>query len=225
MLHYPPMTTELNISLTTAHPWHGISIGSQAPDNVNVFIEMVPQDTVKYEIDKATGFLKVDRPQKYSNLCPNLYGFIPQTLCKNHVAGYAMEKTGQTGIKGDNDPLDICVLTERPINHASIILTARPIGGFRLLDGGEADDKIIAVLLKDPAYEPFHDVSEIPVGIIDRLKHYFLTYKYMPDWLEVPHQPQCIITHTYGREEACEVIRRSILDYQEYITTPSDKAS
>lgn len=197
--------------LTLAHPWHGISPGDETPDIVTVFIEMVPTDTVKYEVDKESGHLKVDRPQKYSNLCPSLYGFIPQTLCKDHVAAYAMEKTGRVGIEGDNDPIDICVLSERPINHGSIVLHARPIGGFRLFDGGEADDKIIAILVKDPAYAGYMDISEVPQGIIDRLKHYFVTYKQTPDGSE----PTCLISHTYGAEEAKEVIRRSIKDYKE----------
>jgi inorganic pyrophosphatase len=200
-------------SLTTAHPWHGISTGDKAPDIVNVFVEVVPDDRVKYEIDKTSGHLKVDRPQKYSNLCPSLYGFIPQTLCADQVAAFAAEKTGKSDVKGDNDPMDICVLTERPINHGFVLLRARPIGGFRMFDGGEADDKIIAVLMNDPAYGAYHDISEVPVGIIDRLRHYFMTYKQIPDNLE--NTPQtCTITHVYDHNEAKEAIRRSISDYQ-----------
>ncbi len=204
-----------NYSLTLAHPWHGISVGEESPDIVNVFVEMVPTDTVKYEVDKATGHLKVDRPQKYSNLCPSLYGFIPKTVCNRHVAAYAMERTGRTDIEGDNDPIDICVLTERPINHGSVILQARPIGGFRLFDGGEADDKIIAILVKDPAYAGYEDISEVPKGIIDRLRHYFLTYKQTPD----NNEPACLISHIYGAAEAKEVIRCAVLDYQERFGT------
>ncbi len=204
-------------SMTIAHPWHGIPAGENAPEIVTVFIEMVPQDTVKYEIDKLTGILKVDRPQKYSNLCPSLYGFIPQTLCASEVAAYANQKTGGN-LKGDDDPIDICVLTERPINHGFIKLQARPIGGFRLIDGGEADDKIIAVLKGDPAYDGFRDINDVPVGMIDRLRHYFLTYKQIPDWAG-NGQPTCTISHVYGRAEAHEVILRSIKDYQNYVST------
>ena len=73
-------------ALFQAHPWHGVPIGPDAPHVVTAYIEIVPTDTVKYEIDKLTGLLKVDRPQKYSNFCPSLYGFVPQTLCTDSVA-------------------------------------------------------------------------------------------------------------------------------------------
>lgn len=206
------------VPMTIAHPWHGIEVGCDAPDIVTAYIEMVPEDTVKYEIDKPTGYLKVDRPQKYSNLVPSLYGFIPRTLCHDKVAGLAMERTGRKDIVGDNDPIDICVLTEKRINHGAIILKARPIGGLRLFDGGEADDKIIAVLVNDPAYEGFRDISDVPVGLIDRLRHYFLTYKEIPDWVNKPH-PACYISDVYGRSEAVQVIKRSMDDYQDQFAT------
>lgn len=201
-------------SLTLAHPWHGISAGDNAPEELNVFVEMVPTDTVKYEIDKYTGHLMVDRPQKFSNFCPALYGFVPQTICREEVAKYTELKTGQKNIEGDNDPLDICVLTERPINHGSVILTAIPIGGFRLFDGGEADDKIIAVLRSDAAYSGYKDISDVPASIIDRLRHYFLTYKQCPNSDEVP----ITISHVYGREEAHDVIKCSMKDYANFVT-------
>ena len=205
---------------TLAHPWHGIPIGEDVPNIVNVFVEMVPTDTVKYEVDKLTGHLKVDRPQKYTNLCPAPYGFIPRTLCGDKVASFSMEKTGKHGVKGDGDPMDICVLTERSINHGAIILRARPIGGLRLFDGGDADDKIIGVLLNDPAYGHFEDISDIPPGIIDRLRHYFLTYKQIPGVLAIKKQP-CIIAAIYGRDEAIHVIRESMADYQGFVEANS----
>ena len=193
-----------------SHPWHGVNIGKDAPEVVTAFIEMVPSDTVKYEVDKQTGYLTVDRPQRFSNIVPALYGFIPQTYCMNHVAEYCMEKTGREGIIGDGDPVDVCVLTERDITHGDILVQATPIGGFRMLDGGEADDKIIAVLKSDEVYD-WTDISDCPDSIVARLKHYFLTYK------EIPGQEgsKCEITHVYGREEALEVIRRSQVDYKE----------
>jgi inorganic pyrophosphatase len=88
-----------------AHPWHGISIGEKFPEQINVYIEIVPSDTVKYEIDKESGYLKIDRPQKFSNIIPALYGFIPQTYCGKTVAALSSEKTGKPGLKGDGDPL------------------------------------------------------------------------------------------------------------------------
>ncbi|MEM1325047.1 MAG: inorganic pyrophosphatase [Bacteroidota bacterium] len=193
----------------TSHPWHGIDIGEAAPEIVQTFIEVIPSDTVKYEVDKTSGFLKIDRPQKFSNIVPTLYGFIPQTYCKNKVAEYCMEKTGRTDIVGDDDPLDICVLTEREVTHGNVIVNAIPIGGFRMIDGGEADDKIIAVLKSDEVYGHWEDVSDIPNRIIQRLQHYFLTYKQLPG-----EEPKCEITDIYGRDEALEVIRRSQADYE-----------
>ncbi|MBP8156561.1 MAG: inorganic diphosphatase, partial [Leadbetterella sp.] len=142
-----------------AHPWHGISVGPDAPEVVTTFIEIVPSDTIKYEIDKESGFLKIDRPQKYSNIVPALYGFIPQTYCGDKVAEFAREK-GATTIKvGDGDPLDICVLSSHHIPHGDILLQAKPIGGFCFIDKGEADDKIIAVLTGDQIYGNFNDIS------------------------------------------------------------------
>ncbi len=199
--------------MTLAHPWHGISAGKDAPRTVNAFIEIVPIDTVKYEVDKESGHLKVDRPQKYSSTCPAPYGFIPQTLCGPRVAGESMRSTGKQHVVGDGDPMDICVLTERTINHGAIILKAHCIGGFRLLDGGEADDKIVAVLHSDPTYGHYTDISEIPVAIVERLKHYFLTYKQMPQSKRGP----CQISEVYGHQLAHRVIQQSMLDYQEWI--------
>lgn len=192
-----------------SHPWHGIPIGKQAPEVVTSYIEVIPSDTVKYEVDKLTGYLKIDRPQKFSNIVPALYGFIPQTYCKEEVASYCMEKTGRKNIIGDDDPLDICVLTEREITHGNVLVQARPIGGFRMIDGGEADDKIIAVLDNDEVYGQWNDVNALPSSLLNRLRHYFLTYKQLPG-----EPPKCEITHIYGKEEAWEVIRRSQTDYQ-----------
>ena len=192
-----------------SHPWHGVEIGNNAPKIITSYVEMVPTDTVKYEVDKDTGYLKIDRPQKYSNVIPALYGFIPQTFSGEKVAEYCMEKSGKKNIKGDSDPIDICILTEKSISHGDILVQARPIGGFRMIDGNESDDKLVAVLKDDAFYSKFNDITEIPENVIDRLKHYFLTYKDLPgDSREVE------ITHTFGVEESHEIIKRSIIDYQ-----------
>ena len=131
-----------------AHPWHGVDLGLSAPSIVTAYIEIVPTDTVKYEIDKVTGLLKIDRPQRFSNVCPSLYGFLPRTLCADRVGAFCMEKTGRKGIVGDGDPMDICVLTEKVIGHGDLLVQAIPIGGLRMLDSNEADDKIERVLIK-----------------------------------------------------------------------------
>ncbi|MCX7878996.1 MAG: inorganic pyrophosphatase, partial [Ignavibacteria bacterium] len=174
-------------------------------------IEIVPTDTVKYEIDKISGYLKVDRPQKYSNVSPTLYGFIPQTLCGVRVAEFCMQKTGRENIKGDGDPMDICVLSEKTINHGDILLKSLPIGGLRMIDGNEADDKIIAVMENDGLFGHWRDISDAPASLTERLRHYFLTYK------DVPGDKSRVveITHVFGREEAYELIRRSYEDYLE----------
>lgn len=194
-----------------SHPWHGISVGEESPAVVNTFIEIVPTDQVKYEIDKESGYLMVDRPQKFSNIVPALYGFVPRTYCDTEVAKNCAEKNDIPEIVGDKDPLDICVLTERAITHGNLIVPAIPIGGFRMIDGGEADDKIIAVLKGDEMYQQWKDVSDVPASVINRLKHYFLTYKEIP---QEGQKPKCEIVETYGREEAYEVIRKSQLDYE-----------
>ena len=200
----------MNANVHKAHPWHGIPIGDKSPELVTAFIEIVPTDTVKYEIDKQTGYLKIDRPQKYSNIVPALYGFIPKTYCGEQIAQLAQERSGREVTEGDGDPLDICVLCEKIISHGDIICEARPIGGIRLIDKGEADDKIIAVLKGDEVYGSYQDLSELPPNVVERLKHYFLTYK------NLPGEPALIeIANVYGREEAHEVIRTSVEDYKQ----------
>jgi len=191
-----------------SHPWHGIEVGEDAPEIVTVFVEMVTTDTVKYEIDKTSGYLKIDRPQKYSNVLPALYGFIPQTLCDDQVADIARQTLNRENITGDGDPLDICVLTEKSITHGNIIVQAIPIGGFRMIDGNQADDKIIAVLKDDAVYGHYREVEECPDLVITRLKHYFLTYKDLPG-----NRRDCEITHIYNSHEARKIIEASMADY------------
>lgn len=201
-----------------AHPWHGVSIGERAPSVVTAYIEIVPTDTVKYEIDKLSGYLRVDRPQKYSNVCPALYGFVPQTFCGERVAARCAEQTGRPGIVGDGDPMDICVLSEKQISHGDILLQAIPIGGFRMVDDNQADDKIIAVMEDDAVYGSQTDLEQIPVSAIERLRHYFLTYKDAPGVAK----REVEIAQVYGRAEAHEVIRRSQADYRARFGAPQD---
>lgn len=199
-------------SFQTAHPWHGVSPGDAAPDVVTSYIEIVPTDAVKYELDKASGLLKVDRPQKYSNVPPSLYGFIPQTYCAEAIAERCMQRLHRSGVQGDGDPLDICVLTEKPIAHGNILVEAVPIGGFRMVDRDQADDKIIAVMKGDAVYGGIVDLAGCPAGLIDRLRHYFLTYKQAPG--SDIHLVD--IGEIYDRTEAHEVIQRSFMDYRRH---------
>lgn len=192
-----------------SHPWHGVDIGKQAPEIITCFIEVVPTDTVKYEVCKSTGFLRIDRPQKYSNVVPALYGFIPKTYSGDLVAEFCREKTNRTDIQGDKDPIDICILTEKDISHGDILVKVRPLGGFRMIDNKEADDKLIGVLYDDAVYGDYKDITDCPELIIERLRHYFLTYKDMPGEIR-----KCEITEVFGIKDAHEIIRRSLQDYE-----------
>ena len=158
---------------------------------------------------EVLGLLKIDRPQLYSNVCPSPYGFVPRTLCGPEVARLSEERTGRRGLVGDDDPLDILVLTEKDLPHGDLLVQALPIGGLGMLDGNEVDDKIVAVMAKDAVYGGVDDVGRLPSLLIDRLKHYFLTYKQAPE----DKEQACELLRVYGKAEASEVIRRSQADY------------
>ena len=207
----PELWTLLS-SLFRAHPWHGVAMGDDAPQKLTCFIEIVPTDTVKYEVDKPSGLLKVDRPQKYSSLCPTLYGFIPQTFCAEQVGAFAAQQTGREAIDGDGDPMDICVLSEKAFSHGDFIVRAIPIGGLRMIDGNQADDKIIAVMENDAIYGQWRQIGDIPAQVVERLTHYFETYKDPPG----STNRRVEITDVYDREEAYQVIQHSIADYQNH---------
>jgi len=212
---------QLLSTMYQSHPWHGVDVYVQEPELVRAFIEIVPGDPVKFELDKPTGLLKVDRPQVFSSLCPTLYGFIPQTYCERRVAKIAQRKTSREVIGGDLDPLDICVLTEKTFTHGNILVTARVIGGLRMIDKGEADDKIIAVLENDVTYGGARDLNDLPKGVVDRLCHYFLSYKRPPGATDdnlVVH-----IDEVYGREDAHEVIRQAMRDYTQKHGTEDER--
>lgn len=186
------------------HPWHGLSIGAHAPEVVNGYIEITPFDWMKYEVDKETGYLRIDRPQRASSLPPSLYGFIPRTYCGAKIATLAGTR------RGDGDPLDICVLSERPIQRSEILVSARVLGGLRMIDHDEADDKIIGVLDNDPFYEGVDDLANLSSLQVERLRHYFATYKLVPG-----EESKISIDLVYGREQALAVIRASMEDYSD----------
>ncbi len=187
------------------HPWHGLEIGPNPPEVVHVFVEMTPFDTVKYEVDKVTGFLRVDRPQRTSSIPPNLYGFIPRTYCGDNVA-----KLMKGAKRGDGDPLDICVISERAIATSEVILNARVIGGIPMIDNGEADDKIIAVLDKDNIWSEVDHITHLPKVMVERLTHFFSTYKIVPN---SPIKVQ--IGKAYNKSHALNVINAAIRDYKD----------
>jgi inorganic pyrophosphatase len=187
------------------HPWHGLNPGPDVPRVVTAYIEITPFDLVKYEIDKATGYLRVDRPQRSSSQPPALYGFIPRTLCDQRVGDLSPKAT-----RGDGDPLDLCVISERPINRAEVLLNAKVIGGLQVVDKEEADDKIIAVLENDNIWGSRTDIAEMPEVLVERLSHYFATYKM------IPGEPSALTVEArYGAEHAFRVIEAARADYDE----------
>ncbi len=193
------------------HPWHGLPSGSDPPRELTAYVEITPFDAVKYEIDKATGYLRVDRPQRSSSLPPTLYGFVPQTYCGPRVAALS-PGAGEA----DGDPLDICVLSERPIMRSEVLLSVRVVGGLRQIDHGQADDKIIAVLKNDLIWGEAQTIADIPARLIERLQHYFATYKLVPGEAS-PVSVQAV----YDVDHAEKVVRAAIADYQASFGDPT----
>jgi inorganic pyrophosphatase len=185
------------------HPWHGLPSGPNPPAVVQAYVEITPFDLIKYEIDKVTGCLRVDRPQRTSSQPPSLYGFIPRTLCGRRVG-----ELTPGAHAGDGDPLDVCVVSERPITAREILVKAKVIGGLTMLDGGEADDKIVAVLDGDFVWGGVDELTGLPEVMVERLRHYFSTYKLLPGAQPVPITP-------YDRARAMAVIDAAMQDYRE----------
>lgn len=189
-------------SLIIAHPWHGVT--PRLSETVfQAYIEIVPNDTVKYELDKESGLLKVDRPQQFSNRCPFPYGFFPRTYCGSNIAKSAGTETG------DKDPLDLIVVTTCAINQGNVLIPVHIIGGLLMIDKEEADDKIICILKDDPILGAINEIEELPASIMEKIKHYFLTYKLMP---EAKHN-QVKIEKVYDSAEALQKLALAEKDY------------
>jgi inorganic pyrophosphatase len=201
----PSVPHPLPVSHYLPHPWHGLEAGKEPPELLNVFIEITPFDLVKYEVDKVSGYLHVDRPQRSSSQPPALYGFVPRTYC-----GKRVQKLSPTSNQGDGDPLDMCVLSEREVTRGVVIVHARVVGGLQMVDNGEADDKIIGVLEKDLIWGEARDIADLPPVLVERLEHYFLTYKLVPG-----QAAQARIENVYGREHALAVVRAALEDYED----------
>lgn len=195
------------------HPWHGIAAGPDPPRIVNAYIEITPYDLVKYEVDKETGYLKVDRPQRTTSQPPALYGFIPQTYC-----GEIFRKLSPSATKGDGDPLDICIISERAVTKSDVLIRTKPIGGLQMVDSDEADDKIIGVLEGDFVWGDTQDVQELPPILLERLQHFFLTYKLQPE-----KENRVRIHSIYGHEQAMKVIKASMEDYEQWKRDSNEK--
>jgi inorganic pyrophosphatase len=143
---------------TVLHPWHGLTPGEQAPRVVNAVIEISQGSRAKYEIDKASGLLKLDRVIYSSFYYPVNYGFIPRTY------------------GGDKDPLDILVITSLAVQPLTI-MQAKVVGVMQMVDSGDADDKIIAVAANDPSVNHYNNMEELPKHFFDELRHFFEEYK------------------------------------------------
>ncbi len=142
----------------TVHPWHDLSPGDKLPEEVTAFIEVPKGSIMKYELDKESGFIKLDRVLYSAVHYPGDYGFIPQTLSE------------------DGDPLDIIVLSNFPV-VPGVIVQARPIGVLIMVDDGEQDEKIIAVHSRDPRFDKHMDIDHVNKHLIKEIKHFFETYK------------------------------------------------
>ncbi len=172
------------------HPWHEVELYSEAPEIVPAIIEVPQGSQVKYELDKKSGLIKVDRILYSSVHYPANYGFIPQTYCE------------------DNDPLDILVLGQFPVVPLSI-LRARPIGVMKMIDGGEADDKIIAIHLDDPEFNDYQDISDLPMHKLKTLQRFFKDYKKLEN-------KRVQIEAFLGAAESKEIIQTALSCYQQY---------
>jgi inorganic pyrophosphatase len=172
-----------------ANPWHDVTFGEEAPSVVNGIIEIPKGTRAKYELDKDSGMLKLDRVLFSSVYYPANYGFIPKTYCD------------------DNDPLDILILSQIDIVPLCIV-SAKVIGVMRMIDGGEADDKIIAVAAGDPSMNHINDISELPEHFISEMRNFFEDYK------KLEHKT-VVVEDFQNRELAQEIVLKAIQDYKD----------
>lgn len=177
------------VIIDQSNPWHKVSPGAEAPHIVNAIIEIPKNTRAKYELDKESGILKLDRVLFSSMYYPANYGFIPQTYCDDH------------------DPLDILVLSQITVVPMCLV-DARVIGVMRMEDSGELDDKIIAVALNDMSVNHIEDIRDLPGHFFKELRNFFEDYKKLENKTVTVEEFQ-------NREVACEIVSKSILDYKE----------
>ncbi len=176
--------------MSAVNPWHDVKVGDkkEIPKVINAIIEIPKDSKIKYELDKETGLLKMDRFLYSAVHYPGDYGFVPRTLWD------------------DNDPLDIIVLTGRPL-YPMTLAKVRVIGVLRMVDSDEKDDKIVAVYDEDPRYQEYQDIKDVPNHIIEELKHFFETYKHLQG-------KKCKILEVHGKSHAMKDVERALKMYE-----------
>ncbi len=172
-----------------ANPWHDVDLGTEVPDLFPAVIEVPKGSKTKYELDKETGLIRVDRILYSSVQYPANYGFIPRTYCEDH------------------DPLDVLVLGQEPVIPLAI-LRARPIGLMKMVDQGEADDKIIAVHVDDPEYSHYQSIHDLPPHRMTEVKRFFEDYKAL-------EHKTVTVEEFLGRDEAAQSIEETIQQYRD----------
>ncbi len=173
--------------MTKMNIWHDISNDRIKKNDFVAVIEISKGGKNKYELDKETGMIVLDRVLYTSTHYPANYGFIPHT--------YA----------GDNDPLDVLVLCQEKINNL-VLVRCYPIGVIKMIDGGEIDEKIIAIPFKDPTYSVYKDLTDLPEHVYKEITHFFEVYKFLED-------KETAVKEVLGREEAEKVIERCMAEY------------
>lgn len=174
---------------TVSHPWHGVATGDQAPRTVTAVIEIPQGSRAKYEIDKESGLLKLDRVIYSSFYYPCNYGFIPRTY------------------GDDKDPLDILVITSMPV-QALCLMDAKVIGVMRMIDSGDADDKIIAVAANDPSVNYYNNIEQLPRHFFDELRHFFEEYKRLEN-------KSVVVNEFQDKATALQIIEAGIKSYED----------
>ncbi|XP_031488197.1 soluble inorganic pyrophosphatase 4-like isoform X2 [Nymphaea colorata] len=192
---HPPLNERILSSMSrravAAHPWHDLEIGPGAPTIFNCVVEIGKGSKVKYELDKKTGLIKVDRVLYSSVVYPHNYGFIPRTLCE------------------DNDPIDVLIIMQEPVLPGSF-LRAKAIGLMPMIDQGEKDDKIIAVCADDPEYRHYNDIRELPPHRLAEIKRFFEDYK-------KNENKSVVVNELLPASTAYEAIQHSMNLYATYI--------
>jgi inorganic pyrophosphatase len=195
----PPTDTLAEARLRQAHPWHGVQ-PDFADFELTAFIENTPFDEVKYEVDQATGWLKIDGPMPTSSLTPYAYGFVPGTLIGSRVAKLTKHR------HGDHSAVDVFVISERNLQIPGVLAQVRLVGGIPVHDDLRTDDKLVCVLNNDAAFGHVEDINALPIHIVERICHFLSSSSLMQS---------SQVGDPYGRARARTLLLAAIEDYQD----------